>query len=142
MSDNQQIYRTDPLGVRAIKLGLITRQQLETALQTQDMVQMKGDTLGDVLVDLGFVDSSQYHEILMELLNQPVSGARKDEDVFCTLACGKGYVTESQIDTAKRAVSTRQKRRKLLGQILVELGLLTEDQLTQVLATYESPQEQ
>ena len=138
MPEDEAIQQSDPLGVRAIKLKLISREDLEVALQTQNMTQLKGDCLGDVLLDLGFVDHSQYHEIITHLITQPAPADLGDEDPFCALAREKSYVTEEQTEAARKAVVTRARRRRRLGQILLDLGVLTQEQLATVLATYDS----
>jgi len=136
MPENERIYQSDPLGLRAVKLGLITRHDVETALQTQNFIQVKSDHLADVLVDLGFLDSTQYHEVLVAVLDVPATNTEEGKDAFCALAQEKGYITEENIEAARRASATRERRRKLLGQILVELGVLSSEQLEKVLATY------
>ncbi len=54
-----------PIGQKLLLRGLISKDQLETALKEQTASTGKGKLLGTILVDMGFITESVLNEVLM-----------------------------------------------------------------------------
>src|SRR5450759_797949 len=48
------MQKTEPIGTEFIRAGLVTRQQLDQALEKQNLLKRQ-ESLGDVLVSMGFI---------------------------------------------------------------------------------------
>lgn len=102
------------LGEVLIRYGYLTEEQLQEALDIQRM------KLGEVLVDSGHITRAQ---LTHALLDQQRNAHRKLGDILRDL----GYATVQDIGWGLSRLNRK------LGRILVEMGLLRNDDLKQVL---------
>lgn len=108
------------LGDALIANGLITAQQLETAIERQSTV---GGRLGDILLDLGYVSAEQ---LLPYVSNVPPKGRLGD------LLVQSGHLTSDQLE---KALLFQRKSGGMLGDILLSLQFLEPEQLYRAIAT-------
>ncbi|MBW2490096.1 MAG: hypothetical protein JRE65_02965 [Deltaproteobacteria bacterium] len=102
------------LGKALVSKGYITEEELDKALSEQKV------RLGEVLVRSDRITAEQLHIALAH---------QKKESVKIGEICQKlGYITSEDLNWALN----RMKRR--LGQILIEIGVLKDDELQQALA--------
>ena len=131
---NRSAVRADsPLfGELLLKLGIVTRNQIEEALALQ---ALNGQRLGEALISLGYVTREQIQEALGEALglHQPSAGSAsvQGQPPLGELLIGLKYLTEPQLDEA--LVLQRRSGRKL-GEILVQNGYCSYKQLYEGLA--------
>ncbi len=104
------------LGDRLVELGQITREQLAVALEEQ---KRDGNRrlLGEILVEKGFLSEAELKG----------SKAMRLGDKLIA----QGLISKDQLQIA---LLEQKSSKKLLGQILVEMGFLTESALSEVLA--------
>ncbi|HLM47917.1 MAG TPA: response regulator, partial [Myxococcaceae bacterium] len=119
-------------GELLLKLGIVTRNQIEEALALQ---ALNGQRLGEALISLGYVTREQIQEALGEALglHQPPPGSAsvQGQPPLGELLIGLKYLTETQLDEA--LVLQRRTGRKL-GEILVQNGYCSYKQLYEGLA--------
>nr|WP_211237913.1 glycosyltransferase family 2 protein [Cohnella panacarvi] len=108
------------LGEALIVSGLITSSQLETAIERQQAV---GGRLGDILLDLGYVNAEQ---LLPYVTNAPPKGRLGD------MLVQTGQLTREQLE---KALSFQRKSGGMLGDILLSLQFLEPEQLYRAIAT-------
>jgi adenylate cyclase len=110
-----------------LRLGLVTRPQLEEALSRQTVT---GQRVGEALVSLGYVTRAQLQSALLESLglSDPMVLERPR---LGELLMGLKYVTAEQVD---EAVERQLQDGRRLGEILVELGYCTYKQIYEALA--------
>ena len=129
--------RTEPFGERAIKMGFVSEEEVQRALETQKLLGIKEQTLADILLELGKISSEDYYKVLEDIKN-----AEKDlpagKDSFCERVKQLKLITEEDEEVARVVQEKWQKRTKLLGEIMVELGDLSGEQLQQILNTYRA----
>lgn len=68
MPDFGPLIKTKPLGKILVEKGLLTQQQLQSALEIQKNTKQR---LGEVLVSYNFINEEQLYEILAEQKNVP-----------------------------------------------------------------------
>lgn len=121
MDKLQDTQSSDQLGAALIKEGLLAQPQIQHALQVQlDAFEKK--RLGQILVELGYVDTSQIREVSRKYgLRQPLG----------ELLVDGGFMTEADLDTALEMQKPSGKR---LGEYLLESKRITEEQLARVLS--------
>src|SRR5262245_15253685 len=113
----EQPPRRRLLGEILLDEGLITRQQLDSALRLQ-AEQRRGVPIGQLLIEQGAITKEQLGAIL-------------DRYRFGNFLVETSAITEEQLDVALQ----RQKATRLrLGEVLLQLKLLTEPQLRQAIA--------
>ncbi len=105
------------LGDLLVQEGFITDDQLIQALAEQ---KKSGKRLGQQLLDMGMVTESQMYSLLT-----------KQKIRFGDLLVEEGYIDEDQLMAALE--QQRQSGRKL-GRQLIEMGAITEDTMTEMLA--------
>jgi len=135
------------IGERLLNAGLITREQLDMALDHQ---RKHGGLFGDVLIDLNIISAqalsdfvlsdrfSRLGEVLIETglltpdqlrevtLQQHYEGGRLGD-----ICVRSGYFTQLQLD---RAIQLWHKKRFRLGDTLLAKGYVTQAQLDEALA--------
>ena len=116
-------------GYLAVQHGYVTKEQIieAMAIQTRENVEKQiYRTIGDILLDLGYIDTSQI-QVLLE---------SKFEKRFGEIAVNKGYIDMEQLIVA---VTNQVKdelesgKRKLLGEVLINTGVLNHDQVAKIL---------
>jgi hypothetical protein len=116
---------------------MVTSEQVREALETQKMLAEKAGLLGEILVEMGWMDPMHYIEVVQDLTDKHEVATRdKIQEEFVTIALAKGYVTSERVREARLVQSTRTHRNKLIGQIMVEMGLIAPDDRDRILATY------
>lgn len=129
---------SEPFGQRAVRLGIATSEQVREALETQKMLAEKAGLLGEILVEMSWMDPMHYIEVVQEITEKHEVATRdKIQEEFVTLSLAKGYVTSERLREARRIQSTRTHKNKLIGQIMVEMGLIAPDDRDRILATYK-----
>ena len=132
-----QVFESEPFGQRAVRLGFVTSEQVREALETQKLLGEKAGLLGEILVEMGWMDPQQYIEIVQELMEEGNASPHEDiQEAFIARATDRNYVEAAYVDQAKRIQSGWTRKNKLIGQVMVELGFLESDQLKEILATY------
>jgi len=133
------MVKKELFGERAIRLGFVSEKDVELALETQQMLANRSNLLGDIMLDLEFIDHEQYVKILAAVDAKLAGKKRASEgisEIFCRMALDLGFVTEDQVRKARKIQQNWQRRAKLVGQIMLDLGSLTEKQLQKILDSY------
>ncbi|MHC4663149.1 MAG: GspE/PulE/PilB domain-containing protein [Planctomycetota bacterium] len=115
----REVRRIGRLGELLLRKGTITPQQLDMGLKIQKDAD-RHRYLGDILLELGFVKDEELEEVVDELVEDIVK---------------RGIVSENQLKLA-RELQKRSKRMPPLGEILIRLGFITEDQMISVFSRY------
>ncbi|GIW71070.1 MAG: hypothetical protein KatS3mg102_0612 [Planctomycetota bacterium] len=134
-------HERELFGVRAIKKGYATEEQVLAALRAQYNAKVllgRHLFLGEVLLLHGVLSPRQ----LAELLRETGELHEEAEDVhsgrfFGDVAVELGFCTPQQVFTAlniQAEEDRRGERHRLIGEILFELGYLSAEQVRQVVA--------
>jgi len=110
------------IGELLVDKGLMTREQVETALKES---QRRGELIGKTMIRLGLVSGEQLLQVLAEQLGiafYPNLGQ---------LLVSKGLASPQQMEAALRE---SQRRGEILGKTILRMGLVAEEQFLQVLA--------
>lgn len=108
------------LGDRLVAEGLITQEQLEQAMEHQ---KKAGGRLGEILVEMGFVERSQLSE---------VTQTQRQKGRLGDMLVDNGAITPEQL---KQALDFQRKSGGLLGDILMSLRILSPESLYRQVAT-------
>jgi len=108
------------IGELLIIRGLVTADQVESALFIQ--TEKPHLRIGEILLSMGILTIEQLDRVLREHLSQQFIGS---------LLLSNGFISQEQLSQAMAAQDQGGKR---LGEILVELGYVTEFQLKTLLA--------
>jgi CheY-specific phosphatase CheX len=109
-----------------LESGVITSQQLLTAIAYQDKANLK---FGDTAVQLGLLDKARLERIF---------ALQRKEDVKTGEAGIRlGFLTEAQVDQVLRA---QKNSHVMIGGALVKTGALTEAQLSEQLEAFKKDQ--
>ncbi|MBI2933265.1 MAG: protein kinase [Planctomycetes bacterium] len=130
------------VGERAVSESLISREELEAAIEVQRMAPQPR-TLGEILLEMQLLTPDQLERLSETAPPKTASGIRKFpahlSELFGHLAMERRYVTLSQVDEClaeqKRLEVEGQQMR--LGQIMVRKRYLTTDQFLEVLRLQE-----
>jgi len=115
----------------------VTSEQVRQALETQKILAEKAGLLGEILVEMGWLDPMHYIEVVQELAESKEGGSREQiQERFAEVALERGYIEAGQLTEGRRIQSTRTQKNKLIGQIMVEMGILGPEERDRVLATY------
>jgi len=112
-------------GKHLVDRGLLTERQLLDALETQSS---KRASIGRIAFELGVLDLDQ----VLEVIAKQESGGGTLR--FCAQAVTLGFLTSDQ---RLELLAAQEDSRIPLGQILVTMGLLSPDRVTQELDDYE-----
>jgi hypothetical protein len=133
--------RADRLfGQIAMKLGVVTQQQLQDALEVQRFAQGH-KPLGLILIELKFVTPQGLERILEEQKRILADAgnrqkAVKEDNLFGKVAIRMGFATEEQLAECLALQEQLPKDRFMrLGDILVIKGYLTVEQVKKVTDT-------
>lgn len=111
------------LGERLVEMGRISKGQLDEALREH---ARSADSLGVVLVDLGFVTTEEVLEVVIDQRRARL-GTGRIGDVLVE----QGLVTRRDVG---RAIAVQRRRGGLLGSLLVEDGCITKSELEEALS--------
>lgn len=130
---------SEPFGQRTVRLGFATSEQVRMALQTQAMLAEKSGLLGEILVEMGWLDPQDYMRLVQELSAKETPGDRSHEEIqkrFAECAVTEGYVDGEKMTQARKIQSSFTRKNRLIGQIMLEMEFLTSEQCRQVIETY------
>jgi hypothetical protein len=122
----------------AVAAGHITREQLEECLQIQES-SAGNKTLWEIMVDRSYLDVHTTNTILekveQQLAARRTAGRQKVEKFFGDIAVSRGYCSAEQMDRAIAEQKSRMEggRNQRLGELCVEMGVLTAEQVALVL---------
>lgn len=131
------MFDSEPFGQRAVRLGFATSEQVREALETQKLLSEKGGLLGEILVEMGWLSADRYIEVVQALMEDSVEGTRAEiQETFISRVLAKGYVTAENVDCARKIQAGWSRKGKLIGQVMVEMGILRAAQLEDILSSY------
>ena len=125
------------IGKLAVKYKFVSDKQIQKALSIQEEGKRAGRKLllGEVMVVHGMISQSQL-DFLISI--QKMLEARRLDGKFGTIAVKNGFTTPDEIDRAlqeQNKVFKKTKAIKLIGDILIESKVLTENQRDAILNT-------
>lgn len=130
------------LGKLAVAFGFVTPDQLEECVrvQTEGSGENPPPLLGTLLLDKGYIERDELRDLL-EFQKEKLSSAdtrrvqRENDRMFGYLAMQLGLLTATEIRAAVEEQVLLGKRglRFRLGEILVKRGVLSHDQVDQIL---------
>lgn len=107
------------IGELLVARGLVTADEITAALYIQS--EKPHLRIGEILLSMGLITIEQLDKILREHLSHQFIGS---------LLLSNDFISQEQLS---KAMSVQEKTRRRLGEILIELGYVTEFQLTQLL---------
>ena len=110
-------------GTFLVKQGVSTPEHIIQALDTQMKKQM---AVGKIALQYRLLEMNH----MFTILNRQVDTDLK----FCDIAIALGFLTREQADFI---LSIQMSKRPKLGEILVEMGLISQQQLAEALVGYE-----
>ncbi|MBC7542857.1 MAG: hypothetical protein H7338_09015, partial [Candidatus Sericytochromatia bacterium] len=110
------------LGRRLVRAKIITSSQLDEALTIQEETGLK---LGEILVKLGYVDAMK-----LEVFRNS-AGQQDEKEDLGTRLLKTDVITRGQLLRAREAAKHSGKP---IGEVLLQLGFLTHDQVRTVIA--------
>lgn len=109
------------IGELLVSRGFVTREQVESALYIQsDKPHLR---LGEILLSMGLISIEQLDSILQQHLSNQFIGA---------LLLSNGFISQEQL---AQAISVQETTGRRFGEIVLELGYVTEYQLDRLLHT-------
>ena len=133
------MFDSEPFGQRAVRLGLATSEEVRLALKTQSMMAEKSGLIGEILVEMGWLDPQDYMSLVQELLEQSECDSKDHKDIqeeFVKQALERKYVGEEQLGAARKIQEGFARKIRLIGQIMVEMGFITSEECQKVMETY------
>ncbi len=133
------MFDSEPFGQRAVRLGMATSEQVRLALETQVMLAQKSGLLGEILVEMGWLDAQDYLKIVQDLAKERSGGSRNHEDLqeaFVDEALERGCVSRDRLEEAKTIQANFTRKNRLIGQVMVEMGFITAEECKEILKTY------
>lgn len=132
------MFDSEPFGQRAVRLGLATSEQVRLALQTQSMMAEKSGLIGEILVEMGWLDPQDYMSLVQDLLENDEAGkAHSDiQERFVKHALERGYADEKRIAEARKIQEGFTRKMRLIGQIMVDMNFLTTEECRKIIETY------
>ena len=118
----------DHFGLFLVKQGLASSQHIVKALDTQRERQMP---IGKIALEYGLLDMKQVFEILN----------RQADEInvkFCAIALDLGYLDKQQV---LFLLAIQKSRRPPIGEILVEMGVISPEQLAASLDEFKKVQD-
>ena len=118
----------DHFGLFLVKKGLASSQHIVKALDTQRERQMP---IGKIALEYGLLDMKQVFEILN----------RQADEInvkFCAIALDLGYLDKQQV---LFLLAIQKSRRPPIGEILVEMGVISPEQLAASLDEFKKVQD-
>jgi len=134
-----QVFDSEPFGQRAVRLGFATSEQVRMALKTQSMMAEKSGLIGEILVEMGWLDPQDYMSLVQELLEKTEGSDKQHDKIqedFVTLAVERGFVDEGRVSEARRIQQGFARKIRLIGQIMVDMGFITPDECEKIIETY------
>jgi hypothetical protein len=139
MDEDKHRAKADSLfGQIALKLGLITRKQLDDALELQKYAKER-KPVGVILMELKIIGQAELEKIIeaqKELVVASHSRAKavKEDNLFGKVAIRLGFSDETQLQECLKMQETLPKERFMrLGDIMVLKGYLSVEQVRSIL---------
>ncbi len=139
MEEDKHRQKADSLfGQIALKLGLVTRKQLDEALELQQYAKER-KPLGVILIELKIIGQRELEMVIeaqKELVVQSHTRAKavKEDNLFGKVAIRLSFCTEQHLHECLGVQEQLPKERFMrLGDILVLKGYLTVDQVRRIL---------
>jgi DNA-directed RNA polymerase subunit RPC12/RpoP len=125
-------------GKIALAKKFCTKEQIDECLELQ-ATEDPPPPLGELLLYKGFITPEQHDEILKEQRKNlqsedPLTRRRKEDVLFGKLAVREGLVTEEQVNEGLRLQASHPGDPRSLGEVMIDRGFLTPDQVKQLLA--------
>ncbi|GEM_PF-1982176 len=123
-------------GRLALKAGLLSEEQVRWLVDEQARLATDGSraTLGEIAQSLRLLTS---HQVQVLLLGQEFAVLRDEDRRLGSLAVRNGFASEEEValalDEQKRAYQEERTLPKRLGEILVEMGTLSQQQIDSLL---------
>ncbi|MHC4712406.1 MAG: hypothetical protein ACYTAN_03915 [Planctomycetota bacterium] len=133
------MFDSEPFGQRAVRLGLATSEQVRHALQTQVVLSQKSGLLGEILVEMGWLDPQDYMSLVQELIEKcgkEVENHEEVQDAFVQEALARGYISGDRLKEAQKIQEGFNRKNRLIGQIMVEMGFISPEECEQIIKTY------
>ena len=133
------MFGTEPFGQRAVRLGLVTSEQVRLALETQGMLASKSGLIGEIFVEMGWLDPQDYMKLVQQVTADAANqgkGHKELQEEFIRRALEGEFVDEDAVDQARRIQAGFTLKNRLIGQIMVEMGFISPEECKQVLETY------
>ena len=120
-------------GVIAVKNGLLTKEQLNDCLRIQEDGGEGAPSLGEICREHGYLTEDEVSKVLRA---QAKSERILEDRLTGELAVRNGLLTQAQIDEVVDLQKGEGNGRPI-GEILLERGLLTDQQLKAILRTQD-----
>ncbi len=133
------MFDSEPFGQRAVRLGLATSEQVRLALQTQVVLSQKSGLLGEILVEMGWLDPQDYMSLVQELIEKSGGGVENHEEIqeaFVREALARGFISGDRLKEARKIQEGFNRKNRLIGQIMVEMGFISPEECKQIIKTY------
>ena len=133
------MFDCEPFGQRAVRLELATSEQVRLALETQAMMAQKSGLLGEILVEMGWLDAQDYLKLVQDLVKANSDDSNNHDDlqeVFVAEALKRDSVSRERLEEAKTIQANFTRKNRLIGQVMVEMGFITADECKKILKTY------
>lgn len=123
----------------AVTHGFVPEEKVLEAIRQQELQRKQGQSLGlaDILIARGFITEKNLGLLEMASTFQKM---REPDRVFGQVLTKKSLATQDQVDKASRIQARyfkEQRRYRSMGEILVELGTITQKQCMAVHAAVE-----
>ena len=133
------MFGSEPFGQRAVRLGFATSDQVRQALETQSMLACKSGLIGEILVEMGWLNPQDYIKIVQQLTAGGASEGKSHKELqegFVRAALAQGLVDEERVAEARLIQSRFKRRNRLIGQVMVEMGIISAQECERILETY------
>ncbi len=126
-------------GKIAMELGLLTKEQIDTAISLQEM-ENRQRPLGDILLEKRYLTQAELQKILgQQRANlskvDSVTQQKKEDSLFGKVAIREGLATADEVNDCLRAQAKAESAGTFprLGEMMVEKGILTTAQVQRIL---------
>lgn len=128
---NMSVLTLKPLGQQLVETGLLTEDQLETALKIQ--TEHNDKLLGQVLIEQGFLSEDEFEKFMQTrmAIQQPLG----------ELLIQREAITREQLHAALSVQMQAGPSAKPLGQLLVDQGAIAQETLDDIVQQQYQEQE-
>jgi DNA-directed RNA polymerase subunit RPC12/RpoP len=124
------------LGELAVKLGFVTPARLDECLRILETASPPRP-LGQIFLEKRLITQPQLQHLMQMQAKSsaaldPAAKRRRDAEVFGRFAIQKGMIDEGQFATAMRIFESSSDPDKTMAQVMIEIGMLSEAQVTEI----------
>ncbi len=133
------MFDSEPFGQRAVRLGFATSEQVRLALATQAMIVEKSGLIGEILVEMEWLDPQDYMCLVQELLEKGDGTQKSHHDIqeeFIARALESGHIDAERVNEARRIQESFTRKIRLIGQVMVDMGFITPSECQDIMDTY------